>query len=398
MAHEDVTDQDNCLDERGWYDLYGADRFLYLKVTDNCKKEIYIGDDEKYDDWYDTTNVSYYVNLRRDKYEVYISQDQDSSDFWGEYYVYNPKSNTIHGIYIRLVGNADGFTHKCQSTAAGSSDPPIITNDPLYFRDSWDFCFKGEFKKEFSSDGTLKKVHGEVSYIMRRSGSNVAEIFPVEYVDGGDGTGSIPKKTHFQWRTVCIWLNSSGIIAPFIQEAAIPTKDAWVYTDSTHTDFALQREPNIIPDTLSLYYSSHNSGSWYMNNNQDIDMFLMPKKLKWVRPYPYGKWFEKDGEITTRGMPEPLIDDQGAFNKCRNLTSVTIPESVKYIGEFAFRETKLKSVMIAMDCEFHGGSFPYNCKITYYGGGSPVVRDIANLEEFEIRKVETMTIDGMEGK
>lgn len=57
----------------------------------------------------------------------------------------------------------------------------------------------------------------------------------------------------------------------------------------------------------------------------------------------------------------------GAFNYCKDLVEVVIPESVKYIGPYAFWETGLTEVTIAADCEYFEHSFPFGCKINYYG-------------------------------
>ena len=56
----------------------------------------------------------------------------------------------------------------------------------------------------------------------------------------------------------------------------------------------------------------------------------------------------------------------GAFCNARMLAMVTIPESVKYIGRFAFRNTQLQSVKIASDCVYFDTSFPDGCVIETY--------------------------------
>lgn len=49
-----------------------------------------------------------------------------------------------------------------------------------------------------------------------------------------------------------------------------------------------------------------------------------------------------------------------------DLEYVSIPESVKFIGQNAFTNTSLKSVRISRDCVFYPTSFPEGCQISYY--------------------------------
>lgn len=81
---------------------------------------------------------------------------------------------------------------------------------------------------------------------------------------------------------------------------------------------------------------------------------------------PVAMWRLADDIIINGLLPEPLVDDQGAFNKCLNLVYVEIPESVKSIGRYSFRETALSSVKIASDCTYYETSFPAGCTIKHY--------------------------------
>ena len=63
-------------------------------------------------------------------------------------------------------------------------------------------------------------------------------------------------------------------------------------------------------------------------------------------------------------FPE-LMRQSGAFENASRLSRVIIPESVKVIGDTAFRGTALTVVRIAADCTFEG-SFPENCRILRY--------------------------------
>ena len=56
----------------------------------------------------------------------------------------------------------------------------------------------------------------------------------------------------------------------------------------------------------------------------------------------------------------------GAFASSVNLKKIVIPQSVKFIGENAFRNTALSSVKIASDCVYSQESFPDGCNVEFY--------------------------------
>lgn len=60
------------------------------------------------------------------------------------------------------------------------------------------------------------------------------------------------------------------------------------------------------------------------------------------------------------------MENIGAFTNCTDLTSVTIPASVKYIDYYSFWNTGLTSVTIASDCKYYPTSFPSGCTINFY--------------------------------
>lgn len=82
---------------------------------------------------------------------------------------------------------------------------------------------------------------------------------------------------------------------------------------------------------------------------------------------PASMWYLNHEKIIINGlMPDPLIDDQGAFNKCAHLVEVEIPASVTSIGRYSFRETQLKKVKISSNCTYYDTSFPDDCVISFY--------------------------------
>lgn len=80
--------------------------------------------------------------------------------------------------------------------------------------------------------------------------------------------------------------------------------------------------------------------------------------------YKHSSWKIVNGVLTNIDIP--TTNPIGAFCNCVNLENVSIPESVKYIGPYAFYNTKLKKIKIASDCEYYDTSFPRDCEIEYY--------------------------------
>jgi len=60
------------------------------------------------------------------------------------------------------------------------------------------------------------------------------------------------------------------------------------------------------------------------------------------------------------------ITTPAACRGLTNLTSVTIPPSVKYIDYLSFLDTGLTSVTIADDCVYQDSSFPTGCVVNRY--------------------------------
>ncbi|MGB4093212.1 MAG: leucine-rich repeat protein [Ruminococcus flavefaciens] len=83
-----------------------------------------------------------------------------------------------------------------------------------------------------------------------------------------------------------------------------------------------------------------------------------------TKPYPPGWWYVENGRLTHSALPP--LQKAGAFCGCMSLRQVSIPESVKSIGEFAFADTALTRVKIAGDCSYFPSTFPENFTIMTY--------------------------------
>lgn len=83
-----------------------------------------------------------------------------------------------------------------------------------------------------------------------------------------------------------------------------------------------------------------------------------------VTIYEHSLWKIENNKLVNSDLPDTI--PIGVFSDCTSLTEITIPESVKYIGPYAFYNTKLKKIKIASSCKYYDTSFPKDCEIEYY--------------------------------
>lgn len=103
--------------------------------------------------------------------------------------------------------------------------------------------------------------------------------------------------------------------------------------------------------------------SWYMGSDgyPTNDQFPELPDSAMTTPYPKALWRTDGGYPFHELLPDvPLL---GAFANATSLRTVRIPNSVKKIGRYAFRNTLLAKVTIASDCEYYPTSFPEGCII-----------------------------------
>lgn len=145
-------------------------------------------------------------------------------------------------------------------------------------------------------------------------------------------------------------------------------------------------------------------------NNEDWSPF--PEPMEYLTPpYPATMWYlDEENKLMNGLLPEPPTE--GSFMDCTTLEYVSIPESVQYIGRYAFTHTSLTRVRISRTCTYYPTSFPPGCEIWFYGDEMEPADDfyskaeidammirlgILGLELFKIRDLETRKISILEG-
>lgn len=158
--------------------------------------------------------------------------------------------------------------------------------------------------------------------------------------------------------------------------------------------------------------------SWYLDtddrlNHADLASEIPGDIFTWE--YPASFWRVSNNELTLNSNNwQPLPDElaEGAFMDCTTLEYVSIPESVQYIGKYAFTNTALTRVRISRTCTYYPTSFPAGCEIWYYDEEPEPADDfyskaeidammirlgILGLELFKISDLETRKISILEG-
>lgn len=113
-----------------------------------------------------------------------------------------------------------------------------------------------------------------------------------------------------------------------------------------------------IPYPSESFYCSTEANNGYPYY-KSLNLLSVP-----IEPYPVGIFIQKNGEYPKIKYLDLI--DTGAFCWAKNLSKVVIPESVKYIGITAFRNTILSDVKISMDCIYFPTSFPDGCEVNFY--------------------------------
>lgn len=107
-----------------------------------------------------------------------------------------------------------------------------------------------------------------------------------------------------------------------------------------------------------------------IRNGKLVTGFCPDREIKPIS-YPLPKAYWRISKYVNKGRLYhemfKIVNTAGAFQDVSTLEKVSIPQSVKKIGEFAFAGTSLKKVRIASDCKYFPTSFPEDCVVEFYG-------------------------------
>lgn len=362
----DSYDNADCYTADEFYQNYPdhGPRFAYIYVTSTRKSEGYTDQPSRH--FLDTTvrNYSYVVWLTGNTWsnQCYWTNDyHDSVDngYWQDEFHYvkpaDPSDDIIEAFTIKKCR----YGRYCNSSI---DDGSISTGEDSWF-DGCDASFVGSFLRVRNSDGEVHYVSSIAEVYRKSSGGTITRRW--ENTDnGGTGIGSDTHTwTHYNI-TVDLLELRGGHEVPYIFDVMMPTTHAWKRDEDIEWT---EGNPNLLTPQNSYDYQNRALGSWYMNYNDRIRNELIPATLSWAKPYPYGKWYrDTDGTLKTRGLPDTLIDTQGAFSGVETLTEVYIPETVRRIGRYSFYGTSLTEVELPDECTYYSTSFPPGCIV--HGG------------------------------
>lgn len=145
------------------------------------------------------------------------------------------------------------------------------------------------------------------------------------------------------------------------------------YLDNTklnHADLSGSiPETGICGDDSGAPYYGYPASFWqYNSTTQKLEYPIKATPVSetdLVPPYPASFWYlDVDNRLNMALLPEGPAE--GAFIGCTMLEYVSIPESVQYIGEYAFKNTALTRVRLSRTCTYYPTSFPAGCEIWFY--------------------------------
>lgn len=350
-------DNADCYTATEFYQRYSSQgkSFVYIYVTSTRGSEGYIDNPERYFKNVTVRTASYMLPVKpnMERYWTNDWHDHVDSGYWVKENHYVKESEDIIEGFTYYKGTTGIYCNS--STGTGS-----VTTGDVTWTNNTNISVVGSFQRLRDSNGEVYYVASLGSVYVEDSQGNITKRW--EDIDnGGSGRGA---DTH-------TWTNYSVDITlldlrmnrevPYIFDVTIPTTRAWKKDEDIEWT---EGNPNLLETQIPYNYQNRALGNWYMNYNDRLRNELIPATLSWGQPYPYGKWYrDSDGTLKTRGLPDTLVDTQGAFSGVETLTEVYIPETVQRIGRYSFYGTSLTEVELPEECTYYSTSFPPGCNV-----------------------------------
>lgn len=172
---------------------------------------------------------------------------------------------------------------------------------------------------------------------------------------------------YLDWQSTTVYFTAEPYQKyKFVFDAVLPDEVAprySVYSDGVGDDD--HRRNGIGEETIIDSFNDTSQFSLQIGvRNQTANPISGTYTIDNLTIYKHSSWKIVNGVLTNTDAP--AISPIGSFCNCVNLENITIPESVNYIGPYAFYKTKLKKIKIASNCVYYDTSFPEDCEIEFY--------------------------------
>lgn len=244
------------------------------------------------------------------------------------------------------------FTQRLSSWTAENE---IYRNQPVYSKKP---AWNGLYTSLVLEAGTYT-----FSIFVRTAIQRTVAIYPLPNGGSTDGisldsSGDIVLSASADWQRISFTFTLST------------QKELWLRVEAT-TDSSTKlyvSAPQLESGSAMTLFEGYHS-TWYIDDSGELTHTNFPviPERAFQLPLPKSVWRNAEYNheyLYSELMPE--VPANGAFANASELTQISIPPSVKYIGEEAFKYTKLKSVTIASDCTYFDTSFPEGCEIKFY--------------------------------
>ena len=204
---------------------------------------------------------------------------------------------------------------------------------------------------EPTGENPIKEHNIVASVPMDGTASNTPVLYTVSYT---------PSSSSTIYLVIDMGYMVDGVDTTLIYQDISASSGMWYVADGklAHDNLSEPLTGNYIQPPYPPFW-------WYANDGK-LTHNGLPEPISTImsEPYPPFWWYVENGRLTHAGLPEKTL--VGAFLGCTNLRRVIIPRSVRYIGEYTFRNTQITQVTINSNCTYSDTSFPENCIVNFY--------------------------------